>query len=368
MKTLPNMKYYVTHSIIAISSLICFPANSQNSNNTALHDTTSVFPQDRAFTQDQAELLLQAFEVNMQAFEAFAQASETAVLAVDAWVRAGGSCVKNSEDCDGHARYYQKTVAAFRSDARAIRTFVQIVQNNPTQLTDDLFLSISPSIKEQDAREQADNAKRNEGSFKDGADKARLAAGRARATQSAANAHRWTVAANAHDRASEAWAEAVAVWTLSAKAWKRFGEYEPPASLDLDAPVIALPRSPPLAALPIAPVAVLSPPPQEEENHGPEIFVIKEQMPELIGGMRSIVNKVEYPATCRMARVQGRVFLKFVVNEQGNVQDVVVTRGIGSGCDEAAVRAVSAARFKPGQQGGKPVKVLMSLPISFYLK
>ncbi|MYE05538.1 MAG: energy transducer TonB [Bacteroidetes bacterium SB0662_bin_6] len=125
------------------------------------------------------------------------------------------------------------------------------------------------------------------------------------------------------------------------------------ASLDLDAPAAALP--PP-------------PPPPEEEDEEPEIFVIVEQMPEPIGGIAAIQAEVKYPEIARKAGVEGRVFLQFVVNEQGNVQDVVVSRGIGAGCDEEAIRAVEQAKFTPGKQRGKPVKVRMSLPITFKLK
>ncbi len=125
------------------------------------------------------------------------------------------------------------------------------------------------------------------------------------------------------------------------------------ASLDLNAPAAALPPPPP--------------PPEEEEDE-PEIFVIVEQMPELIGGMGSIQSKVKYPEIARKAGVEGRVFLQFVVDEQGNVRDVVVSRGIGAGCDEEAVRVVSEAKFTPGKQRGKAVPVRMSLPITFKLK
>ena len=124
------------------------------------------------------------------------------------------------------------------------------------------------------------------------------------------------------------------------------------ASLDLDAPVFLPP--------PPAPV--------EEEEEEPEIFIIVEQMPELIGGQAAIANETKYPEIARKAGVEGRVFLQFTVNEQGNVQDVVVTRGIGAGCDEEAERVVNLMKFTPGKQRGKAVKVRMSLPITFKLK
>lgn len=125
------------------------------------------------------------------------------------------------------------------------------------------------------------------------------------------------------------------------------------ASLDLDEPVQSAP--PP-------------PEPEEEEEEEPEIFVVVENMPELIGGLGSIQSKIKYPEMAKKAGVEGRVIVQFVVDEEGNVQDPQVVRGLGAGLDEEAVRAVRMAKFKPGQQRGKPVKVKMSLPITFRLK
>jgi len=127
------------------------------------------------------------------------------------------------------------------------------------------------------------------------------------------------------------------------------------ASLDLDAPLTDLPPPPP-------------PPPSEEPEPEPEIFVIVEQMPELIGGLGDLQKKINYPEIAKKAGVEGRVIVQFVVNEQGAVTDPIVVRGIGAGCDEEAIRAVQQARFTPGMQRGKPVRVKMSLPITFKLK
>lgn len=125
------------------------------------------------------------------------------------------------------------------------------------------------------------------------------------------------------------------------------------ASLDLDAPVDNTPPPPP--------------PTEEEVEEEPEIFVIVEKMPDLIGGLQGIQSKIRYPDIAKKAGVEGRVIVQFVVDEAGNVTDPVVVRGIGGGCDQEAVRAVSQAKFTPGEQRGKPVKVKMSLPITFRL-
>jgi protein TonB len=110
------------------------------------------------------------------------------------------------------------------------------------------------------------------------------------------------------------------------------------------------------------------PPPKIEEDEEPEVFVFVEQSPELIGGLAGLQARIRYPEMAKKASVDGIVFLQFIVDEQGNVHDPIVTRGIGAGCDEEAIRAILDAKFKPGRQRNVPVKVKMSLPVRFKLK
>jgi protein TonB len=66
--------------------------------------------------------------------------------------------------------------------------------------------------------------------------------------------------------------------------------------------------------------------------------------------------------------VEGTVYVVFVVNTVGSIQDVEILRGIGGGCDEEALRVVSGApKWTPGKQRGRPVRVRMRLPIRFKL-
>lgn len=126
------------------------------------------------------------------------------------------------------------------------------------------------------------------------------------------------------------------------------------ASLDLDM-ALDLPPPPPAAKKAV----------EEEE---PEIFLVVEQDPELIGGLEGLQRSIRYPEIARKAGIEGRVFVQFVVDEKGNVVDPIVTRGIGGGCDEAALEAVRKAKFKPGKQRGRAVKVQYSLPVTFRLQ
>lgn len=112
------------------------------------------------------------------------------------------------------------------------------------------------------------------------------------------------------------------------------------------------------------------PPPPFSENlavNKDNYFVVVEEMPKLIGGLKGIQSKVVYPEMAKRAGIEGRVTLQFIVNENGDVENPKVIRGIGGGADEAALEVVSQAKFEPGLQRGKPVRVQFSLPVVFRL-
>ena len=98
-----------------------------------------------------------------------------------------------------------------------------------------------------------------------------------------------------------------------------------------------------------------------------DVFVVVEEMPELIGGLSGLQQEITYPHIAKKAGIEGRVILQFIVDEQGNVTEPAIVRGIGAGCDEEAMRALQTVQFKPGLQDGKPVKVKMSIPVTFKL-
>ncbi len=118
-----------------------------------------------------------------------------------------------------------------------------------------------------------------------------------------------------------------------------------------------------------------APPPPGDEDNGEdrpdeddEIFVVVEEQPELIGGMAALQKAVEYPQLAKKAGIEGRVIVQFIVDKNGNVQDPNVTRGVHRLLNEAAIQAVKKQTFRPGKQRGEPVKVKMSLPVSFRLE
>ena len=103
------------------------------------------------------------------------------------------------------------------------------------------------------------------------------------------------------------------------------------------------------------------------ELDGKEVFEVVDQMPEIIGGLTAIEKELKYPKIARMAGMEGRIIIQFIVDEEGNVVDPRVVRGLGAGMDEEAVRALKTATFKPGMKDGKVVPVKLSIPVTFKL-
>lgn len=101
-------------------------------------------------------------------------------------------------------------------------------------------------------------------------------------------------------------------------------------------------------------------------------FLFVEHQPTFDGGYKAFykyINKrLKYPSQARRMGIEGKVFLNFIIDREGNITNIKVTRGIGAGCDEAAIKALqNAPKWNPGKQRGIPVKVNMSLPITFNL-
>lgn len=117
--------------------------------------------------------------------------------------------------------------------------------------------------------------------------------------------------------------------------------------------------------------AVITEAPKVEEETE-EIFTIVESTAEPKGGLaafyKSIGEQIKYPAQARRMRVEGKVFVEFIVGKDGKITEVKAVKGIGAGCDEEAVRIIeSSPPWNPGKQRGKPVRQRMVLPIIFRL-
>jgi len=101
-------------------------------------------------------------------------------------------------------------------------------------------------------------------------------------------------------------------------------------------------------------------------------FVSIEKVPDFPGGMKKFYEylgkSIKYPVTAQNNNVQGKIFLSFTVEKDGELNDVQVIRGLGSGLDEEALRVIKGSpKWNPGIQNGDPVRVKYHIAVNFTL-
>ena len=109
--------------------------------------------------------------------------------------------------------------------------------------------------------------------------------------------------------------------------------------------------------------------PQHEMEDLGTVYNIVHTTPVVIGGQGGLMGNIKYPTIARKANVEGRVYVKFVVDKNGDVRNAQVVRGIGAGCDEEALRVIRLAKFEPGRlEDGEAVNTELSMSIMFKLR
>lgn len=109
---------------------------------------------------------------------------------------------------------------------------------------------------------------------------------------------------------------------------------------------------------------------EPEDEVVDEIFSVVEEMPSFPGGNSKfyefVSKNLKYPRKAIKANIEGKVVVRFVVGEGGDISDVEVLKGIGFDCDEEAIRVVSTSPdWIPGKQRGRNVKVRVMVPLTF---
>lgn len=111
----------------------------------------------------------------------------------------------------------------------------------------------------------------------------------------------------------------------------------------------------------------------EQELANEPVFTVVDQQPEFPGGVQAMYRflgeNVRYPAEASKNKIQGKVFLTFVIGSNGKVRNVEVLQGVHSSLDTEATRVVNTMpKWIPGKKDGKKVAVRYNLPISFKLE
>ncbi len=109
------------------------------------------------------------------------------------------------------------------------------------------------------------------------------------------------------------------------------------------------------------------------DNDDGKIFTFVEKSAEPVGGMEAfykwVGRTIRYPSNAKRYGITGKVFVKFIIERDGSITNVEVSRGSGNlEINQEAVRVITIMpNWKPGEQSGKPVRQAYTLPITFKL-
>jgi len=115
--------------------------------------------------------------------------------------------------------------------------------------------------------------------------------------------------------------------------------------------------------------------PKVVEKAPEEILSFVEEDAEFPGGypemMKFFGKHMKYPEIAVQAGIEGKTTVRFVVERDGSISNVVIQRGVPGcpECDREAVRVIkSMPKWKPGKNGGKAVRSYFSMPVTFKLR
>jgi len=111
--------------------------------------------------------------------------------------------------------------------------------------------------------------------------------------------------------------------------------------------------------------------PKMQVDSSMKIYEAAEQMPMYQKGNFAlqdfIKENLEYPRQAQLSNIQGTVMVSFVVEPSGLPTNVCVTKSVGGGCDQEALRIIQMIKWYPAKNGDKLVRAQMSYPIYFVL-
>jgi protein TonB len=109
-------------------------------------------------------------------------------------------------------------------------------------------------------------------------------------------------------------------------------------------------------------------------DNGEFPYTALEMQVEFNGGLpalgKFISQVMRYPADARKKRLEGQVFISFVVEKDGSLSEIKVVKGIAHTLDIEALRVVNASdkKWSPGRQRGHPIRSRFVLPLRFKLE
>lgn len=112
--------------------------------------------------------------------------------------------------------------------------------------------------------------------------------------------------------------------------------------------------------------------PLNVDPNNPLNFHIVEDLPKYPGGavefMKWLTRNLQYPASARSRKIQGKVVAVFYVEKDGHVTGISITKSLSPECDREALRVLrKMPNWEPGIQNDQPCRTKVSIPIVFKL-
>jgi TonB family protein len=109
------------------------------------------------------------------------------------------------------------------------------------------------------------------------------------------------------------------------------------------------------------------------QNKQGKVYTAVDKVPSFPGGTdkfyKFLQTNIKYPAEMRAKKIQGKVFISFIVEEDGSLSNIKILKEPGYGSGKEAARVLSLSpKWEPGMQKNKRVRVAYTMPISFSLK
>ncbi|MCD4682237.1 MAG: energy transducer TonB, partial [Bacteroidales bacterium] len=112
---------------------------------------------------------------------------------------------------------------------------------------------------------------------------------------------------------------------------------------------------------------------ESEMDYDEPTFVTLESSPEFKGGEDALMKFIEkhlvFPEEAKENGISGTVYVEFIVNEDGTLEDILIIRSVSKSLDDEAIRVIklTSGKWKSGEQNGKSVKASMIVPVKFKL-
>ncbi|MBI1835766.1 MAG: energy transducer TonB [Flavobacteriia bacterium] len=114
--------------------------------------------------------------------------------------------------------------------------------------------------------------------------------------------------------------------------------------------------------------------PKSDSIKSEEIATFVDEQAEYPGGHEAfslfLSKNINYPKSALNKNIQGKSFIKFVVDKEGQIKNIVVVKGVPDcpECDREAIRILKLMpNWKPAQKDGKIVNSYYVVPINFKL-